>query len=615
MTEWQPKCIRKCKIVGYTCLFQTTSERISHNFDMYELSNVPEFLPGGGGFGIKAFTLEALYSDHIYARNYWTQTNEDLPLVRYLGVQITLYQSALGDYVFSYSNSLPMVSSLGMYNAMQPSIHQYTKHSITIPSKKTHYRKKPYTKIFVTPPTQLTNKWYFQSDLAKTPLILTRASAIDLDNYYLDPHGKSSNINIPHLNAGLIKNRQFKRVPTSGYYANTHQTLGKIYLYSTTQDFNNTNQIKIKNLIFLGDTNSNLPGKSIVDAGITTKDKVEEYKTKMQRQNWGNPFHANYLKEDDPVLQSPTQYNVYLGQLQTDFEKTATDLTIVHLTDTLRYNPYRDQGTHNNCYFKSCTKDEEGWEPPENPELINQHLPLWLLLWGFTDYHRKIKKHTHLDNEWLLVINTDATFPPRNPLVVINQSWIEGNSPYEEGPNKVDNNQWYPCLQFQEITINNICLTGPGTPKIPKDTDIEGKIKYKFYFKFGGQPPPMSQVEDPSEQPSYPIPNNQLQTTSLQNPGSYPEHLLWSFDQRRGFITKKAMQRIQKDKELKKTFIADATSKYSETVQAPETSSQETSSSEEEAETLFEQLQQQRLKQRRIKQRILETLNRLQSLE
>ncbi len=128
---------------------------------MYEYSIVPRYLPGGGGFGIKNFSLEALYAEYRYARCFWTKTNRELSLCRYLGCQLTLYQSSNTDYVFSYSNELPLESSLAMYNTMQPSMHQMTKHSILIPSKTTKPKKRPYIKIFVPPPTQLTNKWFF----------------------------------------------------------------------------------------------------------------------------------------------------------------------------------------------------------------------------------------------------------------------------------------------------------------------------------------------------------------------------------------------------------------------------------------------------------------------
>lgn len=580
---------------------------------MYEYSTVPEFLPGGGGFGIKNYSLEALYSEHRYARNIWTKPNVDLPLCRYLGCKMILYQSAITDYVFSYCNTLPLESNLGMYNSMQPSIHNMIKNSILVPSKKTLPKKKPYIKIHISPPTQLLNKWYFAQDLAKTPLVMTRASAISIDNYYIDPHSVSTNITIPHLNAGLIKNRNFKKPPTSGYWANTNPSLGKIYLYSTTQEVTNINDLHVKHLIFLGKSNINEPGESAAQANVNN---ASTWKT-QNYQHWGNPFHRNYLTTDDRVWQTHITYPTFISEWESKGDNAKChDMTEVFLVDYLRYNPYADQGIHNNCYFLSCAKEEEGWGPPQNPELTNEFLPLWLLIWGFADFHRKLKKMQHLDDDWLLVINTDATTPPRNPLVVLNSTFIEGQSPHEPHPNKQDYNIWYPSLQMQEITVNNIALCGPGTPKIPKDTDIEAKIKYYFYFKWGGHQPPMSAIEDPKNQTTYPIPRQLFDTNSLQNPATAPESLLFSFDERRGQITKKAIKRLQRDWETQTAFVSDGTSPFSETAQGQhQTTPEESSSEEEEAETLFEKLQQQRLKQRRLKQRILMTLQSLQNLE
>lgn len=583
---------------------------------MYEYSIVPRYLPGGGGFGIKNFSLEALYAEYRYARCFWTKTNRELPLCRYLGCQLTLYQSSNTDYVFSYSNELPLESSLAMYNTMQPSMHQMTKHSILIPSKTTKPKKRPYIKIFVPPPTQLTNKWFFQQDLAKTPLVQTRTSAISIDNYYIDPHSPSTNITINLLNTGLIKNRQFSKNDTSGYYSSTHETLGRIYLYSTTSSVNSPTEIKYMDLIFLGTSFKNTPGQSWTDSGISFTQKQTWIEQNIN--HWGNPFHTNYLTGNDQVFQSNKTYATLINQCTsaTDKVKSTDNFTEVFLTYELRYNPYSDQGIHNNCYFKSATKQEQGWDPPDNPDLTNENLPLWLLLWGFADYHRKIKKHQHLDDEWILTINTDATEKPRNPLVILNESWINGLSPHEPSPNKADENRWYPCLQFQTIALNNILLCGPGTPKIPKDIDIEAKMRYKFYFKWGGTPPQMSEIEDPKTQTTYPLPRNEQHTNSLQNPATHPETILYHFDQRRGQITDKALKRISKDWETKEDSLFSAAQRFQPPIPgAQESSPEETSSEEEKEETLYDQLQRQRYKQRKLRHRIMKTLQDLQNIQ
>ncbi len=114
---------------------------------MYETSWVPERLPGGGGWGLKNFSLNALFDEHSHLHNIWTRTNNDLSLVRYTGAQLTLFQSEDIDYIFTYSNQLPLVSNLDMYHSMQPSIHMMTHNHITIPSKRTRKWRKPYKKL------------------------------------------------------------------------------------------------------------------------------------------------------------------------------------------------------------------------------------------------------------------------------------------------------------------------------------------------------------------------------------------------------------------------------------------------------------------------------------
>lgn len=80
-------------------------------------------------------------------------------------------------------------------------------------------------------------------------------------------------------------------------------------------------------------------------------------------------------------------------------------------------------------------------------------------------------------------------------------------------------------------------------------------MRYKFYFKWGGSPPPMSTVKDPKEQPTFIIPGNRTSTNSLQNPTTDPASLLWNFDERRQQITPKAIERIQKDSKPTKTSV------------------------------------------------------------
>nr|UGV36171.1 MAG: ORF1 [TTV-like mini virus] len=618
--ENQPKCIRKCKIKGLIPLIQCTADRIAFNYDSYELSTVPERLPGGGGFGIKNFSLRALYAEHRYAHNVWTRTNEHLPLCRYLGCKMIFYQSELTDYVVSFSNTLPLESNLGMYNTMQPSMHCMVQNKLLVPSRKTYPKRKPYFIKRIRPPTQLLNKWYFQSALSKTPLLMLRTTAMSMEHFYLSPNAKSSNITIPTLNTGLIKNRNFKNPPNDGYYASGYGTQ-KVYLYTTRQEYQgNINNIQIQHLVFLGDSKNHVEGAAFSDI----YPQSTEFTTNKQKwltehkKHWGNPFYPTYIHPDNPdapVFQSAKSYPTYINEMSTQTTK-ATGLTQVEIIHKTRYNPHADYGQDTMCYFLPVTKDEQSWDPPDNEQLTNENLPLWLLVWGFPDFQKKLKKLLHIDEDYLLVIIQTHTRPIRNALVPISMSFINGYSPYENSFNKLDQERWYPQFQYQQEIYNDICTSGPGTAKVPKNTNIEAKAKYCFYFKWGGDLPPMSIIEDPTEQPFYPVPSNKYAATSLQNPESRPERLLYTFDERRGTLTKKALKRITQDWETKTTFVTDGSNLFSEPTPLQETETSETSSSEEEeTETLLRKLHKQRTKQRAIKQRILSLLQKSQKLE
>ena len=218
---------------------------------MYESSIVPNHLPGGGGFCIKSFSLDALYEEYQHCRNYWTHGNSDYPLVRYLGCKFKLYQSHSVDYVFSYNNTYPMIANMESYNATQPSMHMMNKRNRKVPSKITQpNRKKPYITVRIRPPSQLQNKWYLMHDLSHIPLVMIQCSACSFDNYFISSKWDSTCINITTLKAGFFTNTNFAKPETSGYYCTTTGTQ-KVYLYATLAE---EDRIQVKDLIFLGNS-------------------------------------------------------------------------------------------------------------------------------------------------------------------------------------------------------------------------------------------------------------------------------------------------------------------------------------------------------------------------
>lgn len=613
--EYQPKTIRKCKIKGLLCLFQTTQNRLSYNFDMYEQSWVPERLPGGGGFSIKNLSLRALYEEHQVGHNIFTSTNNFLPLMRYQGCTIKFYQSAQTDYVATYSNTWPLESNMQMYNTMQPSVHLLIKNKIIIPSKTTSKWKKPYKKKFIPPPTQMKNQWYFQKDMSKIPLFMLRTSAFSFDNYYVGSRQTSTNITIHTLNYQIIQNRKFNQ--NGPWYA---RQLGTqyYYIYATDEEHvtqDNIYQVKLKNIIALTNVKKNQTGQTYEDYQRTHgTNKWQEYLADPSAR--GNPFNIHYISGNMTTFTSTLLFTQLTGsQPEEKLEKFKTTNTfqVFNITEQLRYNPYRDLGKNNSAYFLSATDGSHGWDSPTDPNLRNDNLPLWLLLFGFSDYVKKTKILHNIDEQYLLTIQSQYTNPQRNIIIPISTSFWEGHSPYEEEFNPIDYDRWYPCFQMQQEAINDICLAGPGTPKIPKGYISEAKIKYCFHFKWGGEQPPMATITDPSEQIWYPVPNNNNPTNSLQNPETNPASILYSFDERRGQITKKAAERMQKDWEITDPSLLSTDYRFSE--KAETQASPQDSTSEEEEEDLFQLLQHQRRKQQLLKQRILTTLQKLQKLE
>nr|UGV33978.1 MAG: ORF1 [TTV-like mini virus] len=621
LTEYQPASIRKCKIKGKLPLFETDKHRITNNFEMYELSIVPEKLSGGGGWSLKLLTLGALYSEHEYCRNIWTHTNKDHPLTRYTGCTIKIWQPKDVDLVFSYSVQMPMESTLEMYQSMQPSIHAMMPHHKIIPSRQTYPKKKPYYKFKISPPKPFINKWYFQQDITKTPLLLTKATAISLQDYYLAPNSPSTNVTINILNIALLKNRNFKTPPNPGYYISGEGT-NKVYLYSTrkvptdTYHYENpTAWLDYGDVIPLYDTNTFTEGMSYNDYvhahGTISHDT---WKTTWYTQR-GNPFNNAYLDNECPVYQSQKDYSSIIQTTNWDKQKVQ-NFTQVHLTQKIRYNPYNDTGYGNMCYFLSIAKQEMGWEPPEKPELVATGLPLWLLLFGFADWQKKLKKLLHLDTDYVILVKSPHTLPIKQPFLMLNETWIQGQSPQEEKPNPEDAKVWHPQFQFQQLIYNDICASGPGIVRLPEGKTVEAIMDYTFYFKWGGNPPQMEKIKDPADQPTFPLPRNELDTNSLQNPAIDARTFLYQFDERRGQITEKAAKRLRTDYSTEKPFITDGEHHLSVPLQKTSQETSETSSEEEETETcLLEQLQQQYQQQQQLKRRILKTMHRLQKLE
>lgn len=583
---------------------------------MYAYNTVPHLQPNGGGYSIITFNLGAFWQMFQKVLCFWTQSNDTLPLIRYTGCQIKLYSSEHADYITTYHNCYPMTPNLDTYNSTHPTIMQLNNRHKIIPCRKNRKYRKPYTKLKIRPPSQMTRKWYFQNELCDTPLLMLMTSSMSLDRYYQSSTSQSTTIGFKSINTNIFQNHNFKTNQTSGYMPKPGWYMWAIYNGDQPIE-----KEKVIDLIFLGQTELYTKGKSIRESRKTT----EPWSTTMStytssKTNWGNPFEPTYLDETVTILLTQTPpHNLFLKYTtagkQLNENTQIGDAVFITPTESLlvdcRYNPLSDNG-NNHIFLEAINKQEaRPWEQPTDPKLEGKTYPVWLSTWGFLDW-QKDRLQQSLDLDYVFIITSDYIHPKLGFFLPIDDDFIHGRSPYGEDNTKpiiTDQRHWQPKVRFQSRTINTIASCGPGTIKLAKQVSAEAHADFKFYFKLGGCAPTAKTIENPKTQPVYPIPNNFLQQPSLQNPEYPAASFIYNFDQRRDIITLKAAKRLAEISPIKTTMPSiTGTNRLHQEAQKETSSESET---ETQTTTLLEQLHREQRKQQRLKQRLLNLIQKL----
>nr|UGV36789.1 MAG: ORF1 [TTV-like mini virus] len=623
--QWQPQYIRKLKVVGYEPLFLSNAERLTNNFTCYKDSTAPYHFPGGGGFSIMNFTLNALYEKHLVLQNWWTNSNDNMPLIKYNGCTIYLYKEAEFDYLFQYNRAYPMHATLFTYTSTHPQAMLLHKHTKKILCKRNNRNKKPYKKLKILPPTQMYNKWYFQRDIAHVPLLQLMTTAASLDRMFLHSNAISSTVGFTSLDITGMRNHNYTKTSTTGYIPLQNTLLFGVRIWHSIK------QLKITDLIFLGNPEDYTEGTAIGDISNitqyatlknTTAKKIKA--AQMEQKYWGNPFDPTFHRLGKLVTTNKTWDEIIAKYNTTTSEPPLTIpdgwfVEKTHFTIECRYNPFADQAVNNKLYLidlRDKTHEYDWTSAIAVKETLYENLPVWLMLWGYLDYCRKCGELSVVDTNYLLVIYSPYILPKNvNYFVPLDQDFLEGRSPYadQEVVFPSDSLQWHPRVRTQVRTVNMIGSTGPGVIKLPGTNSCEAHMKYVFNFKIGGQPPPMATLTDPDVQPKYITPDNLLQQTSLQSPTTPFEYLLYNFDERRGQITKAAIKRMQKHQETEPTLfpITETTLACPIATSKEKIQTSDTSDSEKEEMSIEEQLLHERKQQKLLRKRIKLLLNRL----
>lgn len=606
LKQWQPKIIRRCHIKGYKTLFSAGPDRDSNNYAQYQDTIVEQHLPSGGGWSLLIFNLDGLWEEHQKVRNWWTTSNKGLPLVRYLGCTFTFFREYNVDYAVSYSLCFPMVDTEYKHANSCPYVTLMAKKRFIVPSLKRKPRGKPYIKKRFPPPAQMKNKWYFQADICKTGFLLLTTTAIDLNYLDCPPWSISNNITLHCLNPTIFKHIAFRLQGTQGYLP----AAGFYYYCIDPED--HITQPKIKDLHYLGGIGNLTLGKAIKDD--------TEYFTKDQSLKWGNIFHPDVLNLNIPVFKTTAQFNTIKDKKETQLQINGTTnlngQSITRVTENfivpVRYNPHRDTGEGNSVYIKSIETEGNSFEPPADKNLRIDGLPLWISLWGWLDWQKKVHWVNHIDSSYITVIKCKFTDPELTHLCPVDAGFLEGHGPYNlpaEDLTLYTKTTWYPKCANQLVTLNDICHCGPATQKYKDLKHIQAHCKYDFHLKWGGCPAPMVDLTNPCLQPKYTVPDNILQGLQTQNPNTPPELELHDFDQRRDQITEKCLERIKAHTRTEQTLftIAGATNPPTETERKKIQEKLQTSPTKE-IQTPLQQLKQLQQQQQFLRRAILQLM-------
>lgn len=602
---------------------------------MYESSIVPEKNPGGGGFCVMQFTLDNLFYMHQQCTNWWTSSNDNLPLARYMYCKLKCYQSAFVDYVVKYSTTLPGKSNKLTYPACQPSMLLMSNNKVIVPSKATKTIKKGYKMIKIYPPAQFQSGWYFQKDLSKIPLLTLHASTCSLDHYYTGTDWDSNNITITCLNVDQINNRNFKMIGQTTTTPWPYKVLGTVsfyyWYYNDPNPPTTTANFKLKYLIPLQQCTTWYLGSDYDEAHNRKGEASVQSYLGQYSKYWGNPFMKEYINEPENWYYSTTSATGLKTAWQTTHKEDqtvhetmigATAFSLTKLDDSIiwkiRYNPLKDDGKSTQMYLLKLNQPNLlNWDSPDDDDYMLTGFPMWLNIYGFVDFQKKLNTYISIDTDYILCIQNHTTHPRINKVIIpLNTSFTQDCSPYLTYVHPADQLKWHPQLQYQIDQINNIAKCGPGTPKLGTRESDEVKIKYDFFFKWGGSPAKMITVDNPIEQAIYPIPRNLNEPTTLQGPAQAFETLLYSFDERYNQLTQTAIDRITKDWSTKELLSSiTETTREAPVQQTLETQIQQATTSKETEETLQQLLLQQRILQRQLKLRITQMMNKIQNLE
>lgn len=520
--------------------------------------------PYGGGMTTTKFTLRILYDEHLRHLNYWTVSNEDLDLCRYLGGTFYAYRHPTVDFIIQIHTSPPFLDTPLTGPSIHPGMLMLAKNKILIPSLKTRPNKKHKVKIRFRPPKLFQDKWYPQSELCDTTLLTVFATACDLQFPFGSPLTNNICVNFQVL--GSVYKRHLSILPEKLSASSTHfeknlfsilqyydtfQTIAQIKPSATQTDFTPT-WSEIQNKTVLSSTGQNQDsandtwylGKAYTKKITEAAEKIrEKYLTATKKALPALATVGDKLLEYHTGIYS----SIFLSAGRSYFE------TLGAYTDII-YNPLVDKGVGNKVWLDPLTKDDAILNRKQAKVLL-EDIPLWAALFGYTEFAAKYTGDSAITANYRLTIRCPYT----DPMLIDTSNEDQGFVPYSKnfGNGKMPGGsanvpltmriRWYPILFHQLELLEELVQSGPFAYRGDEKNCVLA-IKYIFRWKWGGNPVSHQIVRNPCKGGS----GARREPRSIQavDPKYVTPTLSFhSWDFRRGLFGKASIERMSRESE------------------------------------------------------------------
>nr|UHM26386.1 MAG: ORF1 [Torque teno midi virus] len=506
LQQWQPDSIKKCKIKAFSTLVMGADGSQYKCYTNEALRFLPPKEPSGGGFGVEVFTLQQMYNLYKAHKCIWTTTNEYMDLARYTGCKFIFYRHKYIDFIISYDLQPPFTIDKYTYPQAHPLNQLLQRKKRILYSLKTKPWGSSKVILKIKPTKLLSTKWFFQRELAKIPLVKIQAAACDLSYANMGKTWASNMLSIYFLNTAFFQESNWGSSGASAYLP-----------YKTIKH----------NLVFWS--------KDARGNKIKTTPVLTNYLTSVNyTTGWFNKGILNAY--------SITQE----GSSDTPSIMAITPVSVG------RYNPLADTGEGNELWAVSSLTEHYD-HPATDKTLIFKGYPLWLMFFGFKNYIEQEKGDPRFLDSYFFVFKCPSmqilqSVVKQDYFPFIDQSFLNGNMPYDEYLDENKKKFWFPTIKKQMETMNTIVTLGPFIPKLKDDRDSTWELNYKssFYFKWGGQQITEKIAMDPSKQEQFDNPYNMQQGVQISNPQAQAwETTLHHWDFRRDILTKTAIKRMR----------------------------------------------------------------------